>query len=123
MTVLARDASGNGPSAYEVEKPLMFVKGTFGSTGSSTPLITNGKANINIQKAAGSATVDIEKSFDNGSSYNIVSKDADGADASYATSVDFNGSVEEIGEGGVWYRLTCSTYGSGTVTYRMSRAD
>jgi len=59
--------------------------------------------------------------LDGGSNYNIISKDADGADASYSTTSDFNGSIEDVGEGAVLYRLTCSTYGSGTISYRLSK--
>jgi hypothetical protein len=121
MTIVVRDLSGNGTSNHSPKVPIQLVKGSFTGTGSSAALNVIGAVNINIQKGGGSATIDIEKSFDGGSNYNIVSKDADGADASYTTTSDFNGSIEDVGEGAILYRLTCSTYGSGTISYRLSK--
>jgi len=121
MSIIIRDLSGNGASNHSPNVPVRVISGTFTGTGSSNPIRINGPINVNIQKAGGSATIDIEKSFDKGTTYFLISKDADGSDASYATSSDFNGSVEDVGEGAILYRLTCSTYGSGTISYRLSK--
>lgn len=122
MSTSVRDVSGNGPGNHVPPVPVRSIDGTFTGTGNSSALVTSGRVNINIQKAGGSATIEIQKSFDKGSTYNIVSKNVDGDDASYASAVDFNGTVEEVGEAEVLYRLSCTTYGSGTTTYRLSRA-
>lgn len=96
------------------------LSGTFTGTGSSSAIEVAGKFNILITDGVG--TVDVERSFDNGATYYIISKNTNGDGASYTTASNtaFNGSVEEP-EDGILYRLTCSAYTSGTIIYRISQ--
>lgn len=64
-----------------------------------------------------SATVKLERSFDSGSTWHVVSKDADGAEAAWTAPCSLP--VREP-EPGVVYRLNCTAYTSGTVNYRLS---
>ena len=96
------------------------LTGTFTATGQSAPVPILSKANVLITGGVG--TVQVEKSFDGGTTWYPVSKDSNGTDAAYTTASDtaFNGTVEEP-EHGVQYRLNCTAYTSGTITYRISR--
>jgi len=96
------------------------VEGTFTTTGNSDELILLGEFNVLI--TGGIATVEIQKSFDGGLNWYTISQDSAGTPASYTTSggVVFNGVVEER-EGNIEYRLACTAYTSGTITYRMSQ--
>ena len=96
------------------------VTGTFTATGSSDSIEFVGELHVLISGGAG--TVVIKKSWDSGSSWYAVSKNADGDDAEYTTASDvaFNGMVEEH-EGRVLYKLECTAFTSGTITYRMSQ--
>jgi len=124
MVLNVRDASGNGPGNQVPMRPDDVVSGTWTgtTTGTSDSVVTNGKCNITITKTGSAeATVTIEKSTDGGTTFVALSKNADGDAASYATTVDFNGSVEDIGESLVYYRLNNSAHGvSGDVDYRLS---
>lgn len=70
----------------------------------------------------GVGTVKIEKSYDNGSTYLDVSKDANGTVASYvkATGDEINVVLYEP-EAGVLYRTNCTAFTSGTLTTRMGQ--
>ena len=119
MTSLARDLSGNAP--YVKRHPVDVIEGSFAGTGQSSSLLTNGKANVLIDANGATATVSIEKSFDGGTTWEIVSRDSAGNPATYAVAtLAFNGTIEEAGESEVLYRLNCSAHSSGTVLYRMS---
>lgn len=95
-----------------------FVEGTFTGTGESDPVPLQGHANVLIDFAGASATVQIQKSFNGGSTWYVVSRDSAGTLASYTAS--FNGTIIEP-ESQILYRLECTVYASGTVTYRISR--
>ena len=96
------------------------VVGTFTGTGSSSSLELLGEFNVLITD--GIATVEVKRSFDNGSNWYTVSLDSTGTPASYTTAsgVAFNGVVEER-EKDIIYKLECTSYTSGTVTYRFSQ--
>lgn len=110
MREFYRKAVGDLPSS---------IAGTFTGTGQSSALTVQGKFNVLITGGVG--TVVLERSFD-GSNWYPASKNTNGDDASYTTASDtaFNGSVEEP-EAGVQYRLNCTAYTSGTITYRISQ--
>ena len=93
------------------------VTGTFTGTGQSAMVPVWGKGNLLLDFSGASATVVLERSFDKGSNWYIVSKDSDGSDASYTD--DINATFEEP-EPQVYYRWNCTGYSSGTVTYRIS---
>ena len=100
-------------------KGVNLVSGTFTGTGQSAEVELFGKANILID--GGVATVAIERSFDDGTTWTAISRDSAGNPASYATgTLGFNGTIEEP-QPGVLYRLNCTAYTSGTVTYRISQ--
>lgn len=63
-------------------------------------------------------TVNLERSFDGGVAYQIVSTDSVGTPATYTG--DVNACVTET-EQGVLYRWNCTAYSSGTINYRISQ--
>lgn len=97
---------------------MAAVTGTFTATGQSasfTPAsqIRDGMFNVSMSGTF-SATVVLQRSFD-GTNWFTVSK-PDLTDASFTAGVSFI--VQEV-EDGVRYRLNCTAYTSGTVTYRL----
>ena len=98
--------------------PASTVTGTFTATGQSDSVGIWGKANLLLDFSGASATVVLERSFDQGGTWYVVSKDSDGVDASYID--DLNAYIEEP-ESQVQYRWNCIAYTSGTVTYRISK--
>lgn len=97
---------------------MTAVSGTFAATGQSTsfaaPGALDGEFNVSLS-GTWAGTVLLQRSFNAGSTWITVSK-PDLTDASFTTNVSF--SVKEP-EPGVLYRLNCSAYTSGTVTYRL----
>jgi hypothetical protein len=63
-------------------------------------------------------TVQLERSFDGGVTWNAVSKDVSGAATSHTTVMSFN-RVET--EGGVLYSWHVTAFTSGTINYRLSQ--
>ncbi len=98
--------------------------GSFTGTGVSTPVTFIDKAYVLItgEGTAGEGTVHIERSTDDGVTFNVVSKNSDGDAASYAMTSDlgFHGTIENS-EGGAKYQLNCTTYVGGTITYRIGK--
>ncbi len=97
------------------------VTGTFtatGSSGSFSPAsqYRRGRFNVSIWGTY-VATVRLERSFDDGVTWLVCSK-PDLTDAAFTAPVTF--AVEEP-EADIYYRLTCSSFTSGTINYRMSR--
>jgi hypothetical protein len=97
---------------------LTAVTGTFTATGQSAtfvaPSALSGEFNVSLS-GTWVGTVKLERSFDNASTWIVVSK-PDLTDASFTAHASF--SVKEP-EPGVRYRLNCTAYTSGTVTYRL----
>jgi hypothetical protein len=85
------------------------VSGQFTGTGASASVALYGKFNVSVQ-GFGTATVALQRSFDNGSTWNTVE--------SYTAPTD---KVGEEPEAGILYRLNCTAYTSGTIAYRLSR--
>jgi len=93
------------------------VTGTFTATGQSAEFIAKDRVSILI--TGGDGTVSIERSFDGGSTWHIISRDSAGNPATYATAtLGFNGFIDEP-EFGILYRLNCTVFISGTITYRI----
>lgn len=96
--------------------PAIF--GTFVATGLSNPLkpISGRDFNITIGMGASPAvaTVQVERSFNNGATWYVVLTDA------MRTSLPESFTLNES-EAGVLYQLNCTGYTSGTVTYRISQ--
>ena len=99
-------------------EPASTVTGTFTGTGQSAAVAIWGKANLLLDFSGASGTVVLERSFNNGGTWYVVSKDSDGVDASYTD--DLNAYIEEP-ESRVLYRWNCTVYASGTITYRISK--
>lgn len=104
--------------------PMSPIAGTFTATGQSNPFAPEvdlrgargGRFNVTLSGTF-VATVKLERTFDNGSTWHVVAK-SDFAEAAFTAPVSFM--VEEP-ESGVQYRVNCTAYTSGTVTYRISQ--
>jgi hypothetical protein len=64
------------------------------------------------------ASAQLERSFDDGATWGVCSRDSAGTQAAYTAPADIQG---EEPEAGVLYRWNCTAYTSGTITYRMSQ--
>lgn len=64
------------------------------------------------------ATIQLERSFDKGTTWFPVSKDATGAAMAFTGVASLSGYEYESG---VQYRLNCTAYTSGTAACRLSR--
>jgi hypothetical protein len=84
------------------------VTGSFGATGVSSHFESSRGFNISLS-GFGSATVDLERSFDKGTTW-VVAK-------SYTADAE---EVCDDPEVGVFYRFNASAYTSGTIVYRLS---
>jgi len=99
------------------------VTGSFTATGQSNsfkPVMrTMAWGQFNVS-ASGTfvATVQLERSFDNGDNWFVCSRDSSGTAASWTAPFSV---VGEEPTPGVIYRLNCTAYTSGTVTYRISQ--
>lgn len=67
-----------------------------------------------------SATVELERSFDGGSTWLLDNTKVDGTVASFNAGTNVNLRVSES-EKNVLYRLNCVAYTSGTINYRLSQ--
>ena len=88
------------------------VSGSFTGTAAGTSILIdsyNGNFNLTLG-GFGVGTVDLQRSFDGGSTWSNV------------TDGSFTADVNKIGyepEDEVYYRFNCSAYTSGTITYRI----
>lgn len=100
------------------------VTGTFTATGRSSTFSpeVGGRNTANGFNVSASgtfvATVKLERSFDNGTTWFVCSSDASGTEASW--TAPFSVIADEPSQG-VLYSLNCTAYTSGTVTYRISQ--
>ena len=94
------------------------IGGVISSTGATESVSLDGRGNVLLAFNGAVASVDLEKSFDDGASWHVASKDSVPNPATYA--VDINGVIEEP-EKGVLYRFNCTAYSSGSINYRISR--
>jgi hypothetical protein len=93
------------------------LAGTFVAATNSNALELRGKFNISLFGTF-VATVKLQRSFDGGTTWIDVSRDTSGSLASYTAPISF---VAEEPEDGVQYRLNCTAFTSGTVSYRLSQ--
>jgi hypothetical protein len=101
------------------------VSGSFTGTGKSSCFLVWGNFNVVIYGSSPpngtwNGTVQLERSFDGGTTWIVAGVGGSGAQAVYSTP---NQDVSVIGyepEKGVAYRLDCTAYTSGTINYRMS---
>ncbi len=99
---------------------MAAVNGTFNSTGNSaayTPLEEDGQPLPFRVRLSGTfvATVVLQSSTDGGSGWHTETRE-DGSAYSWAGAV--NVTAYPVGSG-ILYRLSCTSYTSGTVTYRL----
>lgn len=90
-----------------------FVYGPFNFSVWGTPLNGDGTADTY------SGTVELERSFDGGTTWLAVAEDGTGTPASYTTIVSLVGKETESA---VLYRVNCTAYSSGTINYRLSQS-
>lgn len=102
------------------------VTGTLSGTGRSSsfeipgqrgPAVSEVLLNV-VVSGTFSATVEIQRSLDNGSSWHTMSKDADGNAASF--TAPFAVRIGEC-ETPALYSLNCTAYTSGSINYRISQ--
>lgn len=94
-----------------------LASGTITASGATTGVVVAGTANVLLDFNGARANVRLERSFDN-VNYYPLSVDASGNIARWSSS--FNGIIDEP-EASVYYRLNCTDYVSGTITYRISQ--
>ncbi len=86
------------------------LTGTFTGTGTSSATGIQGYYNVSLAGVtAATATVQLQRSFDNGTTWLVVE--------SYTADAE---QVKHNPEFGVQYRYECTAHTSGTVTYRLS---
>jgi hypothetical protein len=115
--------SGIPPAGDQAD---VVISGTFVATGVSPEWIFYGAFNIVIYGNGGpdgawDGSVQIERSFDGGTTWIVAGVGGAGAQAVYATATGADVSIVCMEpERGVAYRLHCTAYVSGTINYRMS---
>jgi hypothetical protein len=102
------------------------VAGSFTGTGQSAMFLSGASTfNILIYGSGGpngswSATVQLERSFDGGTTWAVAGVGGDGTQAVYSTPNKDVSVLASEPEKGVLYRLDCTAYTSGTINYRLS---
>ena len=108
---------------------MAVLTGTFTATGQSAGLQVYGNYNITLTGTF-VATVRIERSFDEGASWAVLSKDAAGTPNAYTSALSLvlnepENSAEAVAgateKPNIRVRLNCTSYTSGTVNYRISQ--
>ncbi len=107
------------PSGGSVDKAHYVAADTFGDTGEGAWLEAVSGRLVNISLwGTFSATVTLERSFDGGTTAVPVSSDTIGTASSYTAPASIQIRDDEPG---VVYRLNCTAYVSGTVSWRISQ--
>jgi hypothetical protein len=106
------------------DKANLVIAGTFTTTGTSVAAPLYGVFNLAIYGASGpngawAGTVQLERSYDAGTTWIVAGVGGGGAQAVYATGADVSVGGNE-GEEGVGYRVRCASYTSGVIHYRIS---
>ena len=97
------------PESSAADAAIALVAGSFTGTGASEALELRGDYNLSLS-GFGTASVALQRSFDGGVGWNTVDS--------------FAGDAEMAGfeaEGGMLYRMNCTTYTDGAIAYRLSR--
>lgn len=94
-----------------------LLTGAFAGTGPSAGIQIGGKFNVALWGTF-TATLQLERTFDRGTTWIPCGIDAAGTSAAYTAGL--SAVVEEI-EDAVLYRWNCTAYTSGTVNYRVSQ--
>lgn len=96
-----------------------LVVGTFTAAGDSAAAVFYGRFNVSLWGTF-AGTVQLQRSFDGGTTWLPVSYPLTGDALSWTAAVSTT--VEEP-EHLVAYRLACTVYTSGTVNYRLSQSS
>ena len=96
------------------------VSGTFTATGQSSAFYPM-PGTFSVKLSSGVATVKLERSSDSGSTWDDVSADSLGTVASWSLNSTEVGVLVDEPEINIQYRLNCTAYTSGTVTYRLGQ--
>jgi hypothetical protein len=99
------------------EEALDVLSGTLTAVGASASKPLHHDFNVSLWGTF-AATVQVERSFDGGTTFVPVSKDASGTTAAFTAPCSIICDEPELG---VLYRLNCTAYTSGTVNFRLSR--
>ena len=111
-----RDLSGNSPVVTDRDN-IKELLATFGATGVSGSKAFKGEFNVDIDGTF-SGTVVLERSFDNGITWNPASRDSAGVAAAFTVPASV---VADEPEAGVLYRFQCTAYTSGSIICRASQ--
>lgn len=100
------------------------ISGSFVGTGVSSAFVFYGSFNVAIYGSAGpngawSGSVQLEKSYDGGTTFIVCGVGGAGQQAVYAAGLDVSFPANEL-ERGVIYHLRCTAYVSGPINYRLS---
>ncbi len=114
-------SAGAAHAVAQVRYPpsqIAAVSGTFGATGQSAAFrpIPGPMFNVTISGTF-SATVQLERSFNGGSTWHPLTA---GGVSIYSWTAPASEQFEDD-ESDVMYRLNCTAYTSGTATYRISQ--
>lgn len=104
----------NAPGGLELATNI--VSGSFVATGNSATQQYLGMFNVSLSGTF-VGTVILERSFDGGTNFLPVAIDTSGTPNAYTAPMSI---VVNEPEPGAIYRLRCSAYTSGTITYRMA---
>lgn len=92
------------------------LEGSFTGTGQSAAVQLYGRFNLSLTGTF-VGTVQLERSDSQSGTFTVVARDVAGTPASFTTA--FAGLAMEEDEQGMWYRLNCTAYTSGTIGYRI----
>jgi hypothetical protein len=97
------------------------LSGTLTSATTSSS-VTLPRGEFNIALSGGVATVAIQNNAVDGTTFNTVSQDTSGTAASYSLNGNAVVVIANNIESGVSWRISVTSYTSGTVTYRFGYA-
>lgn len=107
----------NEPWSAHAQATVRAVTGTLGAATSAPSTEFSGYFSVNIWGTF-SATAVLEKSYDGGTTWLAAQKDTSTAAPSWTAAASV---VIYEPESGVLYRIRCSAYTSGTISWRISQ--
>ncbi len=99
-----------------VDQAAQILSGTFTATGQSSAIAFYGPFSVALWGTF-AGTVQVQKSFDGGTTWIPYGADDTGAIPVVSAPVSFRAVESELG---VNYRLACTAFTSGTINYRLS---
>ena len=102
-----------------VDQVVSLLAHDFIGTGQSPAVHVEGRFNLSIY-GSGNGTVQIERSFDGGTTWIPLSKDFDGNIAAYNPNTNEISLIADEPESGMLYRFNCTAHTSGTINTRIS---